>query len=156
MEAFFVLLLDLPSKVLGFGKKMVVLKRALDAKKECVEVDGLGQIVGSTATHGGHGACDISECRDDDDGQRVVARSDALKQRKPIHSGHFQVGDDDVGGDLIDEYKGALAVFGGPNSVALGGEKLLQTGACTGLVIDDKDAVSSGFGLTSHGRSRWS
>ena len=69
---------------------------------------------------------------------------DPLQQLDAVELGHFQVGDDDVEGSVLQLLPGLSAVGGGDDFVALGAEVVGQGDAFDLLVVDDEDFHGGG------------
>jgi hypothetical protein len=139
LEAAAVALAQLSAEVLGLGPQRAALHRPLDGEDEAVDVDRLHQIVVGAGAHGRDGGGDLAEGGGDDDGQAAVLLAQAREQLHAVHLRHAQVGDHDVGGELVGRAQAGGAVGLDAHGEALLPEQLLQASACAGLVVDHED-----------------
>ena len=88
------------------------------------------------AAEGGH----------DDEGDLAVARPRLLHELDAVEARHLQVGEDDVGRELLELAERLEAVGGGLDRVALVAQELGERRTRVGLVVDDEDAAALHFG----------
>ena len=117
-----------------------LLQLALDHDGQLVDVDRLGQVVGGARAHGRDRGLDRAERGHHDHRQVGVALAQACQQLDAVHAGHLQVGEHQVGRELLQLAQRLEPVGGGLDLVALVAQELGERGARVDLVVDDQDA----------------
>ena len=120
-----------------------LLHGALDDGRERLEVERLGEVVVGALLDGRDGARDGAEGGHHHEDASAATRSCAFSMKAmPSRPGHLEVGEDDVGGELLELAEGLEAVGGGLGRVALVAQDLGERGARVGLVVDDEDPAA--------------
>ena len=117
-----------------------LLHRALDDRGERLGVERLGEVVLGALLHGLDGARDRAERRHDHEDRARRGGLRLLHERDAVEAGHLQVGEDDVGVELLELAERLEAVGRRLGRVALVAEDLAQRGARVRLVVHDEDA----------------
>ena len=138
----------------GFGGEVGID----DAESAMDAADGVGELGGGPVfeeiTFGScvEGAAEVSRAREgseDDDARLRVAVADFGGEREAGHSGHFDVGNEDVGLEFGDGFESLASVgsAGADGDVGLGFKQRGERAQHHGLIFGDDDLNLCGHGL---------
>jgi hypothetical protein len=135
----------------GLQAQPPALQLAVDDDEQLVDDDRLGQVVGRALAHGGDRRVDRAVGgHDHRDGLRIQLAG-LLHQIQPAHARHAQVGQDQVGRELLELGQGLEAIGGRLHPEPLVPEQLGQSRPGVRLVVHDQDAGARGPGYTLDG-----
>jgi hypothetical protein len=138
------------AELLAEARVLLEEPRALDGAlhhgHEHVEVERLRQVIVSALRHRLDGVGDGAERRHHDEGARREDRPRLLHEADAVQTGHLEVGQHDVGAELLELAQRLEAVGRSLGRVALFPEDLGEGSTRVGLVVDDEDSAP-----TSHG-----
>ena len=132
------------TKPVDFDALTMTLERALERHRERIEVDGLGQEVGGARPHGVHGRGNVAEGGDHDDGEVGVSVAEGAQELDPVHLGHLEIRDDDVGRQVVGYVQRVSTALRRLDAVAVLLEELLEPLSRRALVVDHQHARSAG------------
>ena len=97
----------------------------MNAQFEFVQFERFLQIVIGALFHGLHGRFDRAEPRDDNDYRRRVQPAGFVENIKSLRSRFIEikVGDDELGSDCLDRFRGSVAIGKWHNLVPFGAEQ---------------------------------
>ena len=113
-----------------------------DARHQLLGVEGLGQVVVGALVQRSRALEGGVDLREQDDGGPRAARADAAHHLAPVHVGHHDVGDDDVGVEPAVGGQSLLAVAGGVDCEPRAAQEGREAVNDRRLVVDQQDGGS--------------
>ena len=116
------------------------LERALEHLAELSGIDGLGQVVERALFHRFHGGRDAPFGSQHHDREAIELGREAGEQAEPIHAGHDEIRDHDLGSKRVGLLQTFNAVGCGVGLVTPAAHELGQPPPRPGFIVDDQDA----------------
>ena len=138
MPAELIPLLELRSEVGVLRREPPLLHRLLQHVHQLVELKRLGDEIRRAALDGIDGILHRAEACDDDRDDARIPLPGRLDDPGPVDAGQPEVGDDDVEGELVEEFEGLFAAVGLHDLESALGQALGHQAAQRGLVVDEE------------------
>ena len=122
------------------GGKAPALQRARHGLAQFFDVEGLGDVVVGAVADGFHGAGDVAECGDEDDGRARGLFGKGTQHLHAAHSFHADVGDHQVIAPGCGPLDRGRAIVHRVDSKTFGTQDLAQEVARDGVVLDDQNS----------------
>src|SRR6185295_12373076 len=134
-----VILLDPFAQDARLLEQALLFQGPLEDHLQLLHVDGLAQVVLRPQLHGPHGGLH-RPVRGHEDHHRLRPHPpDLVQELQAVHPGHAQVGEDDVGIDLLEQGEAGAGVVGLGHVVPVLAQQRLQRRRRVDLVVDDHD-----------------
>jgi len=113
------------------------------AGEELLDAEGFGDVVVGAGIEGFNLGVLLIAHRENEDGGTALA-ADGAAEFDTAHTGHGQIGDDQVRIPLLDEAQSLFRIVGGTDVVALGRQRGAQDARDLNFIVDYEDAFGHG------------
>jgi hypothetical protein len=123
----------------GHSPDAPALEHRLDHPEQILDVDRLGHVVDRAVAHRGHGGVERAVRRHDHGHAVRVELARPPHERQAVHPGHPQIGEQQIGSELLELRERLETVTGRLHHVPSVAQQLRQRRAGVGLVVDNQD-----------------